>query len=57
MLWKILGALLVLWLVVAVVGFVVKSLLWLAFVGLVLGAGTVAYGAVKGRNQNGLPRS
>lgn len=56
MLWKIIGALIVLWLVVAVVGFVVKALLWLGFVGLVLAAGTVAYGAVKGRGRKGLPR-
>jgi hypothetical protein len=55
-LWKILGALVVLWLVVTVIGFVVKSLLWLAFVGLVLAAGTVVYGAVKGRSQKGLSR-
>lgn len=56
MLWKIIGALIVLWLVVTVVGFVVKSLLWLGFVGLVLAAGTVVYGAVKGRGRKGLPR-
>lgn len=56
MLWKIIGALIVLWLVVTVIGFVVKSLLWLGFVGLVLAAGTVVYGAVKGRGRKGLPR-
>lgn len=56
MLWKILGALVVLWLVVSVIGFVVKSLLWLAVVGLVLAAGTVVYGAIKGSDTRRLPR-
>ncbi|MEO6880856.1 MAG: hypothetical protein ABI181_07905 [Mycobacteriaceae bacterium] len=56
MLWKILGALVVLWLVVTVIGFVIKSLLWLAVVGLVLAAGTVVYGAVKGKDSRQLPR-
>ena len=56
MLWKIVGALVVLWLVVTVIGFVIQSLLWLAFAGLVLAAGTVAYGAVKGRSQKGVSR-
>ena len=56
MLWKIIGALVVLWVVVAVIGFIVKSLLWLAFVGLVLAAGTVIYGAVRGRSQKGVSR-
>lgn len=55
-LWKILGALIVLWLVVSVIGFVIKSLLWLAVVGLVLAAGTVVYGAVKGSSTRKLPR-
>ncbi len=56
MLWKIIGALLVLWIAVSVIGFVVKSLVWLAVVGLVLAAGTAVYGAVKGRSQKSLPR-
>ncbi len=47
---KIVLALLALWLVLTVVGFVVKSLFWLAVVGLVLFAGTAAYGAIR-RNQ------
>ena len=44
----IIVALLVVWLVLAVLGFVVKSLLWLAIVGLVLFLATLAYGFVKG---------
>ncbi|MGI5133141.1 hypothetical protein ACQEVB_40510 [Pseudonocardia sp. CA-107938] len=41
--------LLVLWVVLAVVGFVVKSLFWLAIVALVLFVGTAVFGAVRGR--------
>ena len=41
--------LLVLWLVLAVVGFVVKSLFWLAIVAIVLFLGTAALGAVRRR--------
>jgi len=41
---------------VTVVGFVVKSLFWIAVVGVVLAAGTAAYGAIKGRDQKQLPR-
>ena len=43
----IVGVLLVVWIVLAVVGFVVKSLLWLAIVALVLFVITAAYGWVK----------
>jgi hypothetical protein len=39
--------LLVLWLVLAVVGFVVKSLFWLAIVGIVLFLATAALGAFR----------
>lgn len=41
--------LLVLWLVLVVVGFAVKTLLWLAIVGLVLFVLTGVFGAVRGR--------
>jgi hypothetical protein len=41
--------LLVLWLVLAVVGFVVKSLLWLAVLGLVLFVATGIFGAMRRR--------
>ena len=41
------GVLLVVWLVLAVVGFVVKSLLWLAIVALVLFVATAAFGWVR----------
>jgi hypothetical protein len=41
--------LLVLWLILAVVGFAVKSLLWLAIVGIVLFLITGVFGAIRRR--------
>lgn len=41
------GVLLIIWLVLAVIGFVVKSLFWLAIVGLVLFVITAVFGWVK----------
>lgn len=41
-------ALLVIWLLFTVLGFVIKGLVWLAIIGIVLLLATVAYGAVKG---------
>ena len=41
--------LLVLWVVLAVVGFVVKSLLWLAIVAIVLFIATGIFGAIRRR--------
>lgn len=46
---KLLIALLVIWVLLSVLGFVVKGLLWLAVIGIVLFAATVVYGAVRGR--------
>jgi hypothetical protein len=42
--------LLVLWVIVAVVGFTVKSLLWLAIVGIVLFVATGIVGGVRRRS-------
>lgn len=42
-------ALLVLWVVIAVIGFAVKSLLWLAIIGIVLFVATGIFGAVRRR--------
>ena len=42
-----LAVLLVVWLVLAVVGFVVKSLFWLAIMAIVLFIATAAFGWVK----------
>jgi hypothetical protein len=43
-------ALLVLWLVFIVVGFVVKALFWLAAIGIVLFIATGIFGAIRGRS-------
>ena len=40
-------ALLVIWLILSILGFVVKGLLWLAVIGLVLFVATAAWGWVK----------
>jgi hypothetical protein len=37
----------VLWLILTIVGFAIKGLLWLAIVGIVLLVGTAAIGAVR----------
>ena len=42
-------ALLVLWVVLAVLGFVVKSLFWLAIIGIVLFIATGVFGAMRRR--------
>jgi hypothetical protein len=42
-------ALLVLWVVLAVIGFVVKSLLWLAIIGIILFLVTAVFGAMRRR--------
>jgi hypothetical protein len=41
--------LLVLWVVLAVIGFVVKSLFWLAIVGIILFVATGIFGAMRRR--------
>jgi hypothetical protein len=48
--------LLVLWVVLAVVGFAVKSLLWLAIVGLVLFVATGIFGGIRSRGRRGVSR-
>jgi hypothetical protein len=45
----LLAILLVVWLILAVLGFVIKGLFWLAILGIVLFLATAAYGAVKRR--------
>ncbi|GAA3158845.1 hypothetical protein GCM10010531_07750 [Blastococcus jejuensis] len=52
--WRVIGILLVIWLVVTVIGAVVKGLFWLAVVGLLFFAATAALGWNK--RQNELPR-
>ncbi|HEX3789222.1 MAG TPA: hypothetical protein VHW44_15270 [Pseudonocardiaceae bacterium] len=50
MLIKVIGVLLAIWLAFTVIGFVIHSLFILGVIGLVLLAGTAAYGAIKNRN-------
>ncbi|MGB6161865.1 MAG: hypothetical protein WCF33_25500 [Pseudonocardiaceae bacterium] len=45
--------LLVLWLVLVVIGFAVKTLFWLAIVGIVLFLATGVAGALRGRSGRG----
>ncbi|MHA3703480.1 hypothetical protein ACXR2U_14985 [Jatrophihabitans sp. YIM 134969] len=47
----IIGVLLVVWIALAVIGFVVKALLWLAVVALVLFAITAVAGGVRARSR------
>jgi hypothetical protein len=49
--WRLIGILLVVWLVVTVVGAVVKGLFWLAVVGVLFFVATAAIGAGKRRNE------
>lgn len=49
--WKVIGGLLLLWLVVSVAGVVLKGLFWLAVIGGVLFVATVALGWSKDRKQ------
>ncbi|MBV8541906.1 MAG: hypothetical protein JO063_02940 [Pseudonocardiales bacterium] len=48
--------LLVLWVVLVVIGFAVKALLWLAIVGLVLFVLTGVFGMIRGRGNRGALR-
>ena len=43
----IIVALLIIWLVIVVIGFVVKGIIWLAIIGLVLFLATAAWGWMK----------
>jgi hypothetical protein len=52
---RILGLLLVVWLVITVIGVVVKALFWLAVVGAILFVATAALGWNK-RDNKALPR-
>jgi hypothetical protein len=49
--WRLIGILLAIWLVVTVVGAVVKGLFWLAVVGVLFFVATAALGARKRRTE------
>jgi len=48
---RIIAVLLAIWLLLTVLGAVLKGLLWLAVIGGVLFVGTAAYGALKGKTK------
>jgi len=45
--WTVLLILLVLWVVLSIVGFVFKGLMWLAIIGIVLFVGTLIFGFIR----------
>jgi len=47
--WAVLVILLVVWAILAVVGFALEGLVWLGIIGVVLFAGTVIFGLLRGR--------
>jgi hypothetical protein len=51
MIWKIIGALVVIWLAVTVIGAVFKVLGTLLIIGAIVTIGAVGYTAIKGRAQ------
>jgi hypothetical protein len=50
--WTVIVILLVLWAVLAVVGFVFEGLLWLAIIGIILFVGTLIVGVIRQRGRN-----
>ncbi|MCK2031772.1 hypothetical protein [Microbacterium sp. KSW4-4] len=48
--WTVLVILLIVWAVLAVVGFAIKGLLWLAIIGIILFLGTLIFGFVRNRS-------
>ena len=54
--WRLIGVLLVLWLVVTVVGVVIEGLFWLTVVGLLFFVGTAVLGWSRRRDQLSGPR-
>ncbi|WAL65762.1 hypothetical protein ORV05_33690 [Amycolatopsis cynarae] len=54
MFWKIVGALVVAWVAImvigSVVGFLLKAVVWIAIIGGAVFLGTAAYGAIKGKS-------
>jgi hypothetical protein len=45
--WTVLWILIIVWAVLAVVGFALEGLLWLAIIGLVLFVGTIVFGLIR----------
>jgi hypothetical protein len=49
---RIIAVLLAIWLLLTVLGAVIKGVFWLAIIGGVLFLGTAAYGAIKGKSKS-----
>jgi hypothetical protein len=47
--WTVLWILIIAWAVLAIIGFAIKGLLWLAIIGLVLFIGTIVFGLIRRR--------
>ncbi|WP_341945334.1 hypothetical protein [Microbacterium sp. LWH11-1.2] len=47
--WTVLIILLVAWAIVAVVGFAIEGLLWIAIIGIILFVGTILFGVIRNR--------
>ena len=47
--WTVLIILLVAWAIVAVVGFAIEGLLWIAIIGIILFVGTILFGIIRNR--------
>ncbi|WP_460495614.1 hypothetical protein [Glycomyces tarimensis] len=45
--WTVLWILIVVWAVLAIVGFALEGLLWLAIIGIVLFIGTIVFGFIR----------
>lgn len=50
--WTAIVVLLVVWAILAVVGFVFEGLLWLAVIGIILLIGTLVVGLIRQRSRN-----
>ncbi|WP_309068459.1 hypothetical protein [Microbacterium sp.] len=53
--WTVLVILLVVWLVLAIVGFAIEGLVWLGIIGIVLVVGTTVFGILRQRSRGRRP--
>jgi len=51
--WKIVLGFLAIWLVISIIGFVVKALFWVGIIGGIAFLATLAYGALKSKSSPG----
>jgi hypothetical protein len=50
--WTVLVILLVVWIVLAIVGFALEGLMWLGIIGIVLVVGTIVFGILRQRSRS-----